>query len=300
MQAKLPPPAWRSILFVPANVRKFVDKATSRGADALLLDVEDSVDMAQKEDARRQLPEAIEILRRGRADIGVRINRPLDLAVRDIEAAVMPGLSFLSITKVAGPQHVQLVSELVSDLEERRGIPHGTVRLVVNVETADAYWQMHEIARSDFRVVALALGTEDFCLDSGMQPTADALLVPKQQTAIAARAGKLLPIGYVGTVARFSDLDGFRAMVRRSQALGFACGYAIHPSQVPILNAEFGPSEADIAGANAIVNAASEARDQGIGAFVVDGRMVDKPIIERAERLLSRAGAIAALQMPAN
>ena len=283
-------PAWRSILFVPTNVDRFVDKAHTRGADALLLDLEDAIAPADKESARKALDGAIARLARGRSDIGVRINRPLDLAVRDIEAAVQPRVAFLAITKVAGAQHIRLLSELVGELEQRRGLPLGGIRFFANVETAGAFHAMPEIARAE-RVAALGIGGEDFALSLGIEPSVEAMTMPKQHVVIAARAAGIIPLGLVGSIANFSDLEAYRSVVRRSRALGFEGASAIHPDQVRILNEEFTPAEAEVARARALLAAARAATQ---GAFAFEGRMVDKPIIERAALLIRRADAIAA------
>ena len=111
------PPVWRSILYVPGNVPKFIDKAHERGADCVLVDLEDSVTLAEKPRAREMLPETMKKVARGGADVAVRINRPLRLAIPDIEAAVRPGLSALCITKTEGVQHLKLLDEAVSELE---------------------------------------------------------------------------------------------------------------------------------------------------------------------------------------
>jgi len=112
-----PPPVWRSILYVPGNVPKFIDKAHERGADCILVDLEDSVTVAEKPTARAMLPETMKKVVQGGADVAVRINRPMRLAIPDLEAAVRPGLSALFVTKTEGVQHLRLLDEAVSELE---------------------------------------------------------------------------------------------------------------------------------------------------------------------------------------
>src|SRR3954462_5427093 len=121
------PPVWRSTMYVPGNVPKFIDKAHERGADCVLIDLEDSVQVAQKPEARAMLPETMKKVARGGADVAVRINRPLRLAIPDIEAAGRPGLSALFITKTEGVQHLSLLDEMVTELERERGMPVGSV-----------------------------------------------------------------------------------------------------------------------------------------------------------------------------
>jgi citrate lyase subunit beta/citryl-CoA lyase len=288
------PPVWRSLLYVPVNVEKFVDKAHMRGADAIQLDLEDSIAPSEKERARGLVASAARKVARGGADVGVRINRPLGLAIRDLEAAIIPEVSFIAVTKVDGAAHLRLLCEFVGELEAARGMVPGRVKFIAMVETAAAYFRMDEIARASSRVVALNLGTEDFALDCGMAPEGEAVFGPKQEIVFAARAAGIMPLGFVGTVAAYKDLDAFRAIVRRSKALGFEGASGIHPDQIRILNQEYGPSEAEVAQARRIIAADRDAQARGVGAFELDGRMIDRPIVLRAAKLLAREAAIAA------
>jgi len=287
-------PVWRSMLFVPVIVRKFVEGAAKRGADALILDLEDSVPPAEKPRARALLQEAAEIAGRGGADILVRINRPLPLAVADIAAAVSPRVAALMLPKIESASHLRLLAEVVDEAEAARGMAPGTTRLVAMIETAGAFFEMAEIARAHPRIVAMTLGAEDFALSVGMLPEAEALFFPKQQMIIAARAAGILPLGFLGTVADFKDLDAFRATIRRSRRIGFAGASVIHPSQVAILNEEFSPPAEEVAHADRVVAAYEKATAEGIGAITVDGKMIDVPVVERAQALLRRRRAIAA------
>ena len=127
MIARPVPPVWRSILYVPGNVPKFIDKAHERGADCVLVDLEDSVQPAQKPDARAMLGDTIKKVARGGADVAVRINRPLRMTIPDLEAAVQPGVTALFVTKTESVQHLKLLDEVVSDLEKARGLKVGSI-----------------------------------------------------------------------------------------------------------------------------------------------------------------------------
>ena len=289
-------PVWRSLLFVPAIARKFVDGAASRGADAIILDLEDSVPPAEKPRARTLLQEAAEIVSRGGADVLVRINRPLRLAIPDIEAAVSPRVQALALPKVESANHVRLLAEAIDEIEAERGMTIGATKLLAMVETAEAFFEMPEIARAHARVVALTLGAEDFALSVGMLPEAEGLFFPKQQMIIAARAAGILPLGFLGTVADFKDLAAFRATIQRSRRLGFLGAACIHPSQVAILNEEYAPQPGDVAHAERVVAAYEKAAAEGVGAITVDGKMIDVPVVERAQTLLARHRAITARQ----
>jgi citrate lyase subunit beta/citryl-CoA lyase len=285
-------PAWRSMLFVPVTVEKFVHTAADRGADAVILDLEDSVAPSQKERARTLIPDAIPRVARNGADVLVRVNRPWRLLVRDLEAAVVPGVVGLLLTKVDSPEHVQGVAEIVAELEEERGLPPGKLVFVALVETAVGFLRIEAIARSHPRVVGLSLGTEDFTASVGMLPDPDALLYPKQHTVFAARAAGILPLGFVGSIADFRDQDAFRAIVRRSKRLGFVGASAIHPLQVQVLNEEFAPTSEEVDRAQRMVAAYDKAYAEGLGAVQFEGAMIDVPVVERARTVLKRAAAV--------
>jgi len=285
-------PVWRSALYVPANVPRFIDGAHKRGADAIIVDLEDSVPLAERPAARRDLIATAENVARGGADVIVRINRPWRQAMLDLEAAINPRVAALAVTKVDSADHIRLVSEVVSELEAERGMAVGSTKFTAMIETADAWFRMPEIAKADPRIVALTLGGEDFALSVGMLPTAEGLFMPKQQLAIAARAAGILPLGFIGTVADYKDLDAFRETIRRSRRLGFRGASVIHPSQVSILNEEFAPGADEVASAKKIVAAYDEAVAAGRGSISVDGKMIDVPVVLRAQHLLAIHNAI--------
>jgi citrate lyase subunit beta/citryl-CoA lyase len=287
-------PVWRSLLFVPVTQRRFVDGAARRGADGIILDLEDSVAASEKERARTLVPEAAQIVSRGGADVIVRINRPMRMTVRDLEAVIGPGVDAIALPKAESPEHVQLVAEIMDEIEAERGMTIGTTKILGMVETASAFFRIAEIAKAHPRLIALTLGAEDFALSAGMLPEAEGLFMPKQTCVFAARAAGIMPMGFVGTVAEFHDLDGFRETVRRSRRIGFIGASVIHPSQVQILNEEFRPSATEVDHARRVVTAYDKALAEGVGAVTVDGKMIDVPVVERAKALLERETAIAA------
>ena len=292
MQTDLP--VWRSLLYVPVNVDKYVDKAHTRGADCIQLDLEDSVPPSQKDRARTLVEKAAARVRRGGADVVVRINRPLSLTVRDLEASIIPDVNGIACTKIDSASHVKLLDELVTELEEKRGMAIGHTRFITMIETAEAFGRIDEIPRASSRVAAMNIGGEDFALDCEMRPDEDVLLHPKQRMIIAARAAGVMPLGFIGTVADFGDWDAFRQMVRRSRRFGFDGAGCIHPGQVKIVNEEYSPSDEEVAYARRIIELNTEAAKAGRGSFALDGKMIDIPIVIRAEKLLKRHDAIRA------
>jgi citrate lyase subunit beta/citryl-CoA lyase len=287
-------PVWRSLLYVPVNVEKFVEKAHTRGADVLQLDLEDAVPPAEKEKARTLVEKNAARVRRGGADVVVRINQPLSLAVRDLEHSICPDVDGIALTKVDSGSHVKLLDQLVTELEDKRGMKAGHTKFIVMIETADAFTRIDEIPRASPRVVAMNIGGEDFALDLNAQPDDDVLLHPKQRMIIAARAAGVMPLGFIGTVADFSDWEKFRVMVRRARRFGFDGAGCIHPGQVKIVNEEYTPSEAEVAYARKVIQMDKEAAAAGRGSFQIDGKMIDIPVVVRAERLIRRYEAIKA------
>ncbi len=287
-------PVWRSLLYVPVNVERYVEKAHTRGADCIQLDLEDSVPAAEKDRARGMVEGAATRVRRGGADVVVRVNRPLSMAVRDLEAAVCADVNGIAVTKVQSADHLRLLDELVGELEAKRGLVAGHTRFIAMIETPAAYFRMAEIAGSVGRLVAMNLGGEDFALEMGMAPVEATLQMPKQQMVFAACAGGLMPLGFIASVAGFGDWGAFRTMVRRSRQFGFMGAGCIHPGQVAIVNEEYTPNAEEVAYAGKVVDANARAEASGRGSFSLDGQMIDVPIVARAQKLLLRVAAIEA------
>jgi len=279
-------PVWRSLLYVPAHVERFVERAHTRGADAVILDLEDSVPRPYKEEARRRACQAIGQLAQAHVDAIVRINSSLRLAVRDLEAVVQPGLVAVAVPKTLGAVHIRMLSAAVAELEAERGLAIGSVRFIGMIETIDALCQAAEIAMADPRMVALILGTEDFSAEAGMDPDGEGLLHAKLQLVLAARAARVLPLGLAVSVADYADTARLAEIARRSRRLGFEGATCVHPSVVPVLNEAFSPSRDEVQDARRLVEAYEQAAAQGTGALSVAGRMVDEPAVRRARRLL--------------
>ena len=286
------PPVWRSILYVPGNVPKFIDKAHERGADCVLVDLEDSVQPAQKPEARAMLAETMSKVARGGADVAVRINRPMRMAVADIEAAVRPGLSALFVTKTESVQHLRLLDEMVTELENERGLPVGGIGFAAMIEHPRALAHIDDIAEHGPRVIGMMLGGEDFALETGSVPGDETLELPKRIVAFAAQAHGVPMIGILGTVADYSDPEAYRKSAERARRFGFSGGTCIHPGLVAALNDAFTPKVEEVAHALKLIEADRKAAAEGRGSFSVDGKMIDIPVIERARKLLARHEAI--------
>jgi citrate lyase subunit beta/citryl-CoA lyase len=286
-------PLWRSLLFVPANVERFVRAAHERGADAVQLDLEDSIAPSEKDAARRAVGPAAESLAARGCEVVVRINRPLRLALADIDAAVAPCVRALTLPKVESADHLRMLCEAIGEAEARRGMIPGSTRTIALIETPRAVLEMAQIAAADPRVAAIILGGEDLATALGVASDSELFVQLASGLVVAANAAGVLPLGLVGSIGEVHDLAAFAAMARRSHALGLQGAFCIHPAQVPILNAAFSPSAAELARARLIVDAYDAALAAGSGAIAVGGAMIDVPIAVRARALLARAEVLA-------
>ena len=176
---------------------------------------------------------------------------------------VFDGVAAILVTKARDANHVRAISARVAEREADAGMKLGAIRLVPMIETAAAYFKAVEIGAADPRNVAMNLGGEDFAADMGLAPGADTLALAKQQVAIAARATGLMPMGLMGTVADFRDLEGIKVAAETARRFGMEGASCVHPSNVPILNAAFSPSSEEIDNARRVVAAYTDATAKG-------------------------------------
>ncbi|TIL34706.1 MAG: CoA ester lyase [Mesorhizobium sp.] len=284
-------PRWRSLLFVPAHVPRFVETAHERGADGVILDLEDSVPQDQKGEARRQLPESVAKVGRKGKSVLVRVNPRLRDLAADLDAAVMAGVDALVLPKTDSAEWVSEIANAVSDLERERNLAQGRIRFLAQIETPGALQRLAAIASAHPRMVAMALGPEDFSAAVGGAPEFDLLLAPNLAVLFAARAAGLLPLGFIGSIGEFSDTRTLRETAAHARRLGFAGALAIHPTQVAIFNEAFSPSAQELEWARRVVAAENDAAGRGLSAFAIDGKMIDPPVVRRAHEILALAGS---------
>jgi len=280
-------PRWRSLLYVPVTSERFVAKAHERGADAVILELEDAVAPAEKDRARTLVRAAAASVAQGDVDVLVRINRPWRLAVRDIEAAVDANVRALVLPKVDSAEHVVALAEVTASVEEERGLPVGHTLLFPRIEGPTGLLGAPQIAAAHSRVVAIGVGSSDFTIATGMEPGGEGNVIASFQVVTAAVAARRVPIGLVGSITEFRDLDAFRRLAERSRALGLRGAPCVHPSQVTILNEVFAPTDDELAWARRVVNEYEQALAAGEGATLIDGEFVDIPFYEQAKRLLN-------------
>ncbi|MBL28140.1 MAG: CoA ester lyase [Rhodospirillaceae bacterium] len=274
---------WRSVLFLSPLSEKHLAKAPSLGADGIMLDLEDAIRPEDKPAARARLPEAVAGLRAGGiTDVLVRVNAPWLLAFEDIRAAVSAGVDYVTLPKVETPGRVAVIGELLDELEAGDA---PRTRLLLQIESALGLEALPAILRASPRVSAVMLGPEDFALDMGAMPTIAANEWANVQVLAAARAAGVTPLGFPGSIAMIDDFPTFRTQIERAKELGFRGAAVIHPKQVAIVNEVFAPTAEELAAARRIVDAAATAE---AGAFLLDGKMIDPPIVVRAQTLLNR------------
>ena len=286
----------RSALFVPVNVPKFVEKAHVRGADAIILDLEDSVPISAKHEAREVIRDSMDKCSRGGADILVRINHPYSMAAEDLKSCVWPGLNCVMFPKAESPREIEILDHMLGELEAKRGIPLGSVQLWIIIESALGLHNALPIALASSRTVSIGLGAEDFTLDIGVEPSRDGreLFYGKSQVILVARIAGLQPVGTMASMADYRDSERMMSIVREARQMGFMGSSCIHPAQVEPLNKFFSPSADELAHAHRVIEALKQATDEGRASVGVDGKMVDVPVAERAKRLIARANAIEA------
>ena len=282
-------PAWRSLLFVPAISERFVESALRQPADALQIDLEDSVPPDLKDEARGRVAAIADRFEQAGRDAVVRVNRPWRLLVRDLEASVRASVRAITLPKVPDASFVRQVAEVVDELEAQAGIARGHTRLIAMIEDAQGLTAIDAIAAAHPRLCGLIVGAEDLAASMGMAVCDDALYVPNVRAVAAARAAGIVPIGFVGSVAEYADEEAFRARIERARRLGFEAAFCVHPKQVPIVNAGFSPGEAELRDARELIEAFDRESAAGRGAFAFRGKMVDLPVVLRARALLERA-----------
>jgi len=283
----------RSLLFVPGNRAEMLAKATSLTPDAFVPDMEDSVPVEEKTHARNITASFVSQLAQGGALVIPRVNS-LDtgLLAEDLAAVVGPHIYGVSVGKIYTPQDVETISNILARLELKAGVPMGHTKLVLWMETAMAIVHAYAICTASPRIVGAAFGAEDLTHDMGLERTADdsEVAVPRSIVCIAARAANVLALDTPYFL--FRDPEGLKHNALASKKIGFKGKFAIHPSQLDIINATFSPSPADIEHARRVVAAFEEAERAGNGSTSLDGKVVDVPVVKRARALLEVAESI--------
>ncbi len=282
----------RALLYVPGSDWRKIEKAITLKADSVCLDLEDGVAANRKSEARETLARALRELDFGRAERLARINAiGSGLEADDLAAVVSARPDGIVIPKVADADQVRWVSAKISEIETAQAWPTGAIGLLAMIESARGLIHLPYIAAADARLQALIFGAEDFAADVGATRTPGGMEVLYARSAIVATAAAFNLQAIDLLFLDFHDVENLSIEAARGAQLGFAGMQVIHPNQIGPVHAAFTPDDGAIAQAVRIVEANAAHQASGAGAFALDGKMVDMPIVRAAERVLARARA---------
>lgn len=289
----------RSRLYVPGNNPKMIPPAGLYGSDVISLDLEDSVAPDFKTDARMLVSESLKVLDFGpHTEVTVRIN-PMSTPYGkwDVKQIVCDKLDGIYIPKVESREEVIQVDELVTDLEEEKKIPLGKIKLFATLETAKGILNAYEIARCSKRLEALTIGGEDLTADLGGERTVDGLAIQtaRQLVVLAAKAAGIQAIDTI--YSDFGDAEGLRKETELIKVMGYDGKAAIHPNQIEVIHSVFNPKPEQIIYAVKVMAALEEAKVKGSGVIALGSKMIDRPVVVKAEKVIETAKA-AELHIP--
>lgn len=274
----------RSLLFVPATATAMVAKAHERGADALIVDLEDSIPLDHKARARPLAAEALRSLAKHGSMVLLRVNAEpgaWQADLKSLPSAVLGSLSAVMLPKVEARAQIDALASVL----DANGV--NAPRIAALIESPRGVLAAPDIA-SHPALCALGFGAEDYAAAIGVAPEPAALQWPAQQVLTCAHAYGLQCWGMAGSIADVGDLERFGGFAREARAIGFTGSVCIHPRQVAIVNQAFSPTEAELRWAARVVEADDAAQSAGTGAVLLDGRMIDRPVVMRARIWLGR------------
>ena len=277
----------RSLLYVPGDREEMLSKAANRGADGLILNLEDAVAPARKEAARLNVVRALSNVSFGGAEVIVRTNPPdSDAGYRDLMAIVPRKPAAILLPKVRSAEEVRFVAWTVERMETLYDIPLGRIRLMCMIESAAGVLGAPEIAASHPRVSALVFGAADFASDVGSTVTADqrSLLYATSRLILAARRAGIDAID--APYMKLGDVVGLAQSANLARESGFDGKSAIHPEQISTINATFSPSREQLAWARQVITAL-EGAGGTIGAALLDGQLIEAPHLARARKIVA-------------
>ena len=276
-------------MFVPGNNPGMMQDAFIYGPDSIMLDLEDSVTMAEKDAARLLVHNALKTIDYGNTEMVVRIN-PLNTAYgkKDVEAVVKAGVHVIRMPKTETAEEVREVEREIERVEKEIGCL-GRTKIMAAIESTLGIVNAYEIAVASERMMGIALGAEDYCanLKTQRSPEGTELLFARQQIVVAARAAGIDALDTV--YSSLNDMETFRKEVELIKQLGFDGKSIINPRQIEIVNEVFAPTEKAIEKAKTIIAAIKEAEKRGSGVIAVNGKMVDRPVVIRAQRTIDLA-----------
>lgn len=281
----------RTMMFLPGSNVAMLRDAALYGADSIMFDLEDSVSLKEKDSARVLVHFALRTFDYSNVETVVRINALDAGGDLDVEAAVLGGVNVIRLPKTENAQDIVDVEAIITKVEEENGIPVGTTKMMAAIESAEGVLNAREIAKASTRLIGIALGAEDYVtnMKTRRYPDGQELSFARNMILHAARAAGIAAIDTV-----YSDVEnteGFQREVALIKQLGFDGKSVINPRQIPLVNEIYTPTEKEIDQAIAVIEGIREAEAKGSGVISVNGKMVDKPIVERAERVIALAKA---------
>lgn len=286
----------RTNLYIPANNPVFVGKCAKYPADNVTFDVEDAVPPQEKAKARQMAADNLKAAGANGASVYVRVNGwHTEYTNDDLEAVVQPGLDGITLPKTRNADDVKRLDWKISELEARRGIPEGTVKIAVLLETAEGIMNAYSICTASPRIVAAFFGAVDYCCDMRITRTnlAEEQKVARTIVAIAARAAGILALD--APFADYSNMDDFRQNTLDGRQMGFEGRMIIHPSQIAVAHELYSPTEEEVAHARKVKKFfEEEGLAKGLASVSMDGAMVDTPVYQSALNVLELYEAIQA------
>lgn len=283
----------RTMMFVPGSNPSMIKEAYIYGADSIMFDLEDAVAITEKDSARFLVYNALKTVDYGSTELVVRING-LDtpFGKDDIEAVVRAGAHVIRLPKTERKEDILEVEAVIEEVERRIGREVGSTKMMAAIESPIGVINAYEIASASKRLIAIALGAEDYVTNMKTKRYANGLelLGARTQIIIAARAARIYAIDTVYT--EVDNEEGFKNEVELIKQLGFDGKSVINPRQIPLVNQVYTPSVDEIKKSVNIIRAAKEAEERGLGVISLNGKMIDKPIVDRAERVLQLASAV--------
>ena len=282
----------RAMMFMPGNNPAMLQNAGIYGADTVIFDVEDAVAVSEKDAARQLVHNAIKRLQYP-CEVAVRINHiQTPFGLDDLKVILPAKPDLIRLPKAETGQDIKIIDEIIGEAEVKYGFAAGSIGMMAAIETAKGLMHAYEIATASPRMVALAIGGEDFVADLKTSRSREGweLFVARSQLLLAARAAGIQAIDSV--FANANDDEGFLAETRLIKELGFDGKSVINPRQVRMAQEVFTPSEKEIKNAERVLAAYKEALERKSGVVALDGKMIDTPIVTRAERVLAYAAAV--------
>ncbi|OEY73953.1 HpcH/HpaI aldolase/citrate lyase family protein [Salegentibacter salarius] len=284
----------RSLMFVPAHNSKLMESASTRDADVLLLDLEDSVQPAEnKPIARESIKKWIESGRFGNKKIFPRVNdRESGQLLKDIYQLTIEGIDGFMYPKAKNGDDIYFIDKLLETIEYEKGMPIGTFQLIPLIETTAAVLNAQEICKASSRVIAIAYGCEDFISDLGgiHDKEGQSLFTPRSIIAMAAKANNVIPIDTVHI--NVHDLDELEDNLKIAKILGFEGMMVLNPKEIPLVHQYFSPTDEEVKNANEILELAEAAKKEGKGVALVNGKFVGPPMIIAANKTIKKNNLI--------